>query len=223
MHTTDSRNKLTGWLLLLMAFMTFFFLYNTIYTSTMNYNSEKIHSLFYFTIQTNIMMLFLMVFLSIYILSAERLMKFSVNPNFAATLTTYILITGSIYWAILVPTFYKPGADNTWLFSPSNIWTHTIVPLTGVILLLFVKAVPNKAPVKKKSLLFFIYPVLYSCLGIYLAINGKYMYPMFNPVMLGGWGFVGLSLVVILGIFTGVYYFLLRITANETEGTGYLI
>jgi len=156
-------------------------------------------------------------------LSTGRLMKFGVNSNSAVTLTTYILITGSIYWTILFPTFYKPGADNGWLFSPSNIWTHTIVPLTGIVLLLFVKRVPNKAPIKKKSLLFFIYPVLYSCLGIYLAINGKYMYPMFNPVMLGGWVFVGLSLMVILGIFTGVYYFLLRITANETEGTGYLI
>ncbi|MFW6262507.1 MAG: hypothetical protein ACOC34_00595 [Thermotogota bacterium] len=214
MQSEKQIDKTIAWLLLLMAFMTFFFLFNTIYTSSMNYNSEKIHSLFYFTIQTNIMMLFWMIFLSIFILSTGRLLKFTINPNFAAALTTYILITGSIYWAILVPTFYKPEADNVWLFSPSNIWTHTIVPLSGVVLLWFVKRVPSKTSVKKKSLLFFIYPVLYSGLGIYLAINGKYMYPMFNPVMLGGWGFVGLSLVVILAIFTAVYYFLLKFASK---------
>src|SRR6056297_1141712 len=215
MQSQKNIEKTTGWLLLLMAFMTFFFLFNTIYSSSMNYDSEKIHSLFYFTIQTNIMMLFWMIFLSIFILSNGRLLKFTVNLNFAATLTTYILITGSIFWAVLVPVYTKPGSDNSWLFSPSNIWTHTIVPLTGVALLFFAKSIPTKAEKIKLSVYFFLYPILYSILGISLALQGKYMYPMFNPVMLGSWFFVGLSLVVIMGIFTGVYYFLLRIAAKR--------
>jgi len=215
MQPQKNTEKTTGWLLLLMAFMTFFFLFNTIYSSSMNYDSEKIHSLFYFTIQTNIMMLFWMIFLSIFILSNGRLLKFAINPNFAATLTTYILITGSIFWGVLVPIYTKPGSDNAWLFSPSNIWTHTIVPITGVILLFYVKSLQNKPKKSKLSLYFFLYPVIYSILGITLALNGKYMYPMFNPVMLGNWFFVGLSLVVIMGIFTGVYLFLLKFTVKN--------
>ncbi len=97
MQSQKKTEKTIGWLLLLMAFMTFLFLFNTISDSTMNYDSDKIHSLFYFTIQTNIMMLFWMLFLSIFIFSNGRLLKFAINPNLAATLTTYILITGSIF------------------------------------------------------------------------------------------------------------------------------
>lgn len=214
MQSQKKTEKTIGWLLLLMAFMTFLFLFNTISDSTMNYDSDKIHSLFYFTIQTNIMMLFWMLFLSIFIFSNGRLLKFAINPNLAATLTTYILITGSIFWAVLVPVYTKSGSDNSWLFSPSNIWTHTIVPLTGVVLLFFVKSIPTKPEKTKLSVYFFLYPFLYAILGISLSLNGKYMYPMFNPVMLGSWFFVGLSLLVIMGVFTGVYYFLLRIASN---------
>src|SRR6056297_442136 len=164
MQSQKNIEKTTGWLLLLMAFMTFFFLFNTILASTMNYDSEKIHSLFYFTIQTNIMMLFWMILLSIFILSNGRLLKFSVNPNFAAALTTYILITGSIFWGVLVPVYTKPGSDNAWLFSPSNIWTHTVVPITGIILLFFVKSFSTQPKKIKLSPLFFVYPVIYSLL-----------------------------------------------------------
>jgi len=215
MQAQKNIEKTTGWLLGLMAFMTFLFLFNTISASSMNYDSDKIHSLFYFTIQTNIMMLFWMIFLSIYILSAGCLFKYVVNPNLAAALATYILITGSIFWAVLVPIYTKPGSDNSWLFSPSNIWTHTVVPLTGVVLLFFVRSLPGKPKANRKSVLFYAYPVLYAIGGILLAVNGKYLYPMFNPEMLGSWFFVGLSLVVIMAIFTVVYYFLLKIAAKN--------
>jgi len=215
MNSQIKSNDTTAWLLLLMAFMTFLFLFNTIAASSMNYDSDKIHSLFYFTIQTNIMMLFWMIFLSVYILSKGRLLKFSVNPSLAAALTTYILITGSIFWAVLVPVYIKPGSDNAWLFSPSNVWTHTVVPISGVVLLFFVRAITKKTEKIRLSAYFFLYPALYSILGITLAVNGKYMYPMFNPIMLGSWFFVGLSLIAIMGIFTVVYYFLLRIAAKN--------
>ncbi len=218
MKTEIDKTKIIGWLLLPMAFMTFVFLFNTISASTMNYNSEKIHALLYFTNQTNILMLFWMIFLSLYTLSGEKMMRFSVNPNLTAALTTYILITGIIYWLVLVPTFYKPGGDNSWLFSPFSIWTHSIVPVTGVILLFLVKATPDKAPANKKSLYFFIYPLLYLCLGIYLSTKGKYLYPMFNPELLGGWVFVALSLAAILVIFTGIYFVLLKIVDKTKVG-----
>jgi len=203
--------KITGGLLLIIDFITGFFLTDSIISSSMNYNSESVHSLYYFTIQSNIMVFFWFIFISINLISNKRLFNFALKPNLTAILTTYILITGIIYWVVLVPVFYKPGGNNSWLFTPSNIWLHTLTPLTAVILL-FLSKVTYSGTVPKRHLIFFlIYPIAYIIFGIFNALKGIYLYPMFNPVMLGNWWYVAFCLGVICIIFSILYLLMLRL------------
>jgi hypothetical protein len=97
------------------------------------------------------------------------------------------------------------------MFTPSNIWLHTLTPLTAVVLLFFSRE-HYAGPSPRKQLIYFaIYPVLYLIFGLCNALNGIYLYPMFNPKMLGNWGFVGLSLAAIFLIFSAIYLLILRL------------
>jgi len=204
-------HRATAGFLLIIAFMTGFFLTKSIIVSSMNYNSERAHSLYYFTIQSNIIVFFWFIFAGINLLSNQRIFKFALKPNFTAISTTYILITGIIYWGVLVPIFFKPGGGSDWLFTPSNIWLHTITPVAAVILLFLSKQLYEGPAPKRHFITFAVYPVLYLIFGLYNAFNGLYLYPMFNPEMLGNWGFVLLSLGAIFLVFSVFYLLLLKL------------
>jgi len=208
-NKTSNEQFFLGLFLLIITITSSMFLINRILFSDMSYDSDSISIMSYFTIQTNIISTIWMLFLSLYVLTGKKVFQISANRNLAAAVTTYILVTGIIYWEVLVPVFYKPG--ETWLFSISNIWMHTFVPAISVVMLLYVQrfAADKSEKPKKKLGLFFIYPIVYIIFSIIHSINGKYLYPMFNPNAVGGWGGVAICLIAMCFIFTLLYLALL--------------
>ncbi|MBN2878864.1 MAG: Pr6Pr family membrane protein [Clostridia bacterium] len=208
-NQSNTEQLFTGLFLLILAITSSMFLINRILFSEMSYDSDSINILSYFTIQTNIISTIWMLVLSLHALTGSKIYKISTNINLAAAVTTYILVAGIIYWAVLVPVFYKPG--ETWLFSVSNIWMHTFVPAISVVMLFYAKrlALDEAKKTKRKLVLFFIYPILYIIFSIVHSINGKYLYPMFNPNAVGGWLGVAVCLIVMCFIFTLLYLALL--------------
>jgi len=215
MQKLSEKNHYIGLLLLIISAMSFLILADSILSSGGGLSAERIPALSYFTIQSNIITLTWFICLVFYLFSNERLLKTAVHPNVTAIVTTYILVTGVIYWLVLVPIFFEAGADNSWLFTPKNIWNHTLTPFTSIVMFFFARE-NNPVPKPKPRLpLFFLYPAFYIAFGLYYALNGQYLYPMFNPELLGGWLFVGLSLLVIVLLFTILYLFMLKIFKNN--------
>ena len=203
----EKEKKFIGLFLLILSLTSCLFVVSQIITSTMNYESKRAHILSYFTIQSNILIIVWMMALTLFILTNKKTYRFSMNINLASAFTTYISVTGLVYWAILVPIFYAPGV--TWLFSPSNIWMHTFSPVISLILLNYVKSYKDDKKIKPRLALFFIYPVLYIIFAVANAVNGIYLYPMFNPDYLSGWIGVAGCMLAMAAIFTGLYLVLL--------------
>ncbi len=145
---------------LLVSITTIIFLVHTIIEASMNYNSREAHILSYFTIQSNIIIAAWLLAVSIFIISDKKLIKWSVNINLSSTLTTYILVTGVIYWAVLVPV-YISTADSSWLFSSSNIWLHTTTPIVALLMHNYIKLINDNTNPKLK-LAFFTYIRFYT-------------------------------------------------------------
>ncbi len=207
MFKPDSEELFAGLLMLIITLASVMFIINRVFIADMSYDTDSINIMSYFTIETNIISTAWMLSLSAYTLTGRKMFKVSTDVSLAASITTYILVTGIVYWTVLVPIFYKPG--ETWLFSISNIWMHSFVPLSSLIMFYYVRQ-KNKAESPQRRLwFFFIYPILYIALSIVYAINGKYLYPMFNPNAVGGWAGVAVCLTIMCAIFTLLYLALL--------------
>lgn len=200
--------KLLAVMLMLAALTTAVFLVHSIVDSSMNYESGRVHVINYFTIQSNILLFFWLAALSLYMLLGAKVFKWAMSIHLSTIVTTYILVTGIIYWAILVPMFARPG-EGAWMFSSSNIWLHTTTPVIAFLIQRYIKLLSGKIRPKLKLGYFYIYPILYIAMALVYASKGTYLYPMFNTELLG-WAGVGISLAVIAVIFTGIYALLLR-------------
>lgn len=206
--SSDKLNKkYLGIALLVITLISSLFIIRTIIDSTMNYNSQRAHILSYFTIQSNILVVLWSFGLSLYMLTGKKLYKFTVNINLSASMTTYILATGLVYWLVLVPMMYKPGA--TWFFSTSNIYLHTFTTVIAVIIFTYLKTLAVSDKTKPRLYMFYLYPLLYVIFAIANSLNNVYLYPIFNPNIVGGWIGVAICVVIICVIFTGIYLFLL--------------
>lgn len=203
-----SKNNSLAISTLLVSLITLWFLANSIISSTMNYDSSKVHSLSYYTIQSNIIVFIWLLALAIYFFSNNSFFKKATNINISATITTYILVTGIIYWLVLVPIYFEPG-ESSWLFTFSNIWLHTITPIYSLFILLLIRYNNKEVKAKLNLLTFFIYPIMYIIYAMINAINEVYFYPMFNPKLLGSWFGVAICIIVIAAIFTALYSILL--------------
>ena len=209
-QSSKSINKeqmFAGLFMLVITLTSVMFIINRVFLSDMSYDSDSISIWSYFTIQTNIISTIWMFALSLYALTGRKIFKTSTNVSLSASITTYILVTGIVYWAVLVPVFYKPGV--TWLFSMSNIWMHTFVPLSALAMFYYTKHLCKEREIQRRLWFFYIYPILYIALSVVYALNGKYLYPMFNPNAVGGWTGVVISLVIMCVIFTLLYLALL--------------
>jgi len=147
---------------------------------------------------------------SLNMMTTSNIFKSVVNIRISAMFTTYILVTGTIYWVILVPIFSADPNNLSWLFSASNIWLHTTTPVIALLMHNYIKSFSGENKPAFNIAFFFIYPALYVIMAILFAVKGIYLYPMFNPNMMGGWVGVAFGLLAILAAFTGVYVFLLR-------------
>jgi len=157
----------------------------------------------FYTIQTNI---FVCVWYGFLILNLARDINRFPGQVLTLAITIYILITGIVYWAVLIPML---GAQPA-LFRFRNIWTHTVTPLF-TLLCFFVYSKKERISFQKAPYVF-IYPFLYlvfSYLFVF-TVYGKYPYPFLNPEIMGGFVPVAASCLLIsllfLGLFTGLRY-----------------
>jgi len=200
--------KLLGYMLILAAITTLVFVIHVQVNASMNYESWRAPTLSYFTIQSNIIIVMWLIFLSGYMITGSKAFAWCANINLTSAITTYILVTGVIYWGVLTPMLWS-SAENTWLFSSSNIWLHTTTPIITVFMHSYTKQLNERNDIKASFLLFYIYPALYMIMAMNYALKGVYLYPIFNPEIMGGWIGVAICILIMLIVFTGLYLLLL--------------
>lgn len=127
----------------------------------------------YFTILSNVLAMILFLFFGL--TTGKRIEHRKKLDTLRAAVTTYMAITGIIYWTILVK---NPGAPAAYPWI--TITAHGIMPIAVVIEWLLL---PPIAKIKlKKAFLFLLFPVLFV---IYTEIRGPLVnwYPYFflNP------------------------------------------
>jgi len=208
--------KLLGYMLILAAITTLIFVAHVQVKSSMNYESWRAPTLSYFTVQSNIIIVVWLVILSTYMITGKRALAWCTNINLSSALTTYILVTGIIYWGVLTPMLWN-SSDNSWLFSASNIWMHTTTPIITVLMHGYTKQLKEQENTKANFIYFYIYPALYMIMAMGYAIKGVYLYPIFNPEIMGGWLAIAVCIFVMLIVFTGLYMMLLGIKKNKIQ------
>lgn len=214
--SVSREKKLIGYMLILAAITTLIFVAHVQIKSSMNYESWRAPTLSYFTVQSNIIIAAWLLALSAYMISSGKTFAWCTNINFTSAITTYILVTGIIYWAVLTPMLWK-DAESTWLFSASNIWMHTTTPILTLILHSYTKAVTEQQKAKPNYIYFYIYPALYMIMAMSFAAKGVYLYPIFNPEIMGGYLGVAICILVMLVVFTGLYLLLLGVKKKKLK------
>ncbi|MBT3318316.1 MAG: hypothetical protein HN948_06905 [Clostridia bacterium] len=196
MEKVSSRQIWFAAVCFVMFAVTVYFLLEAMDVFSGEYDKEMLPVIVYYTIQTNIFAAVWMLYLALEAL-ISKMPRLSTLLSMFVTL--YLTITCVVYWAMLVPML---GFDAK-LFSLSNIWMHTAVPVFAVAVFFFVL---RGARIGKRQLgLIIVYPLLYLVMAYVLrSTTGAYVYPFFNPVaMRGGFG-VALSLFVIAALFIGL-------------------
>lgn len=201
-------------LLIATAVITLFYVFeNYKKESGMDYQG-KLSRFSYFTIQSNIIaaIWYIMLFTGMFLKSSAR--SFMHSKSMSLAVTDYITITGVIYWAVLVP--INKGA--AFLFTPSNIWLHTITPVASWIFYIFL--VPKEKVKKrffkdKKTWLLMIYPLVYMFYAIYKGVTiGNYIYPFLSPKFMGGVLGVIVAIISIAMFFLFVAFVLNKIKSH---------
>lgn len=148
----------------------------------------------FYTIQTNVFACIWYGFILLnLILNKER----RLNQILALSITIYILITGIVYWIVLVPMLGAAPA----LFLFRNIWTHAITPL--FTLFCFFGYARKNNITRRHTTVILIYPLSYLIFSYAFVypIYGKYPYPFFNPEIMGSITSVILACAGILLVF----------------------
>lgn len=153
----------------------------------------------FYTIQTN---LFVCIWYGFILVNLLFKKENRLNQVVALSLTVYILVTGVIYWAVLVPMLGAAPA----LFLFRNIWTHAITPLFTLLCFIYYS---GKEKIPRRHVPFMLsYPFLYlifSYTYVY-PIYWKYPYPFLNPDIMGGLTAVIIACIVIVAIFLAAAY-----------------
>lgn len=175
----------------------------------------KLPRIVFYTIQTNIFVCGWFLYLLV-----KRFFKKLPDTHQAISMaiTLYILVTGLVYWAVLVPML---KAD-PFLFSLSNIWMHTITPLFTFLCFM---NLTRKNPINFIHIIVaMIYPSLYfiSTFRIY-DIHGKYPYPFLNPEIMGGAFFVILACILVLVLFIGLGWALKKVYDKRLHNAHYFL
>lgn len=187
-ETNDWSNyhqKTISALLLIFVTSTVYTILRSIFFTTSDFAIAQAPVVFYFTIQANILICIWLSCIIINIISGGKKFKFVMSINLAAALTSYSAVNALIFWFVMVP-LYALSADMP-IFSPQNIWMHTTTPFIAAVVLNYVFNENEKPLFKTKLILSMIYPFLYVIFAGILALNGIYLYPMFDPSLVGGW------------------------------------
>ena len=161
----------------------------------------------FYTIQTNIFVCIWYGFI-LYGLLMGKARK--LNQILSLSITVYIIVTGLVYWAVLIPMLGAPEA----LFRFRNIWTHAITPLFTIYCFMHYSR-PQRISASGIPLTF-IYPLAYLAFSYLFvhAVFGRYPYPFLNPSIMGGPLGIVAACAGMLIIFIGTA-FLLRYIHNR--------
>ena len=155
----------------------------------------------FYTIQTN---LFVCIWYGFILVNLFFKKERRLNQVVALSVTVYILVTGLIYWTVLVPMLGAAPA----LFLFRNIWTHAITPVFTVFC--FINYTRRDKITRKQIPYMLAYPLFYLIFsyGFVYPVYGKYPYPFLNPDIMGGLVPVLLSCIAIVGIFLAMAFIL---------------
>lgn len=180
-------------------------------------NARNASIIFYFTIQSNVMVLIFFTFSLYHTYQSrnETIIEWDYAPLWRGFITFIISITGVVFAIILAPILSRLPAEELGEFavSPSglknfcSVLLHYYIP-AAVIADWFFFAKKGQYTFKT-TLRWFGYPLLY-ILMVYIRApfvsDGftKYLYPFFNPNTMGVW--LVPFILLLWGFFTGVAY-----------------
>ncbi len=139
----------------------------------------RFNILSYFTVQSNIFVIFYLITLSLAVFGVKRAQKIAFNPITGALVTTYILLTGAIYCCGIplgmTPPFKWDNPTHS-MSSFIQVFHHMIIPPFMFVLWLF--PITNQKITYKKAWLFGLYPLAYSLFSI---VRGAFSNPTYYP------------------------------------------
>lgn len=138
--------------------------------------------LYMFTNQSNIFVDVFLILFATGTFGSRKLSSITRNDKLRAGITLYILITGIIYCAVLLPfqqaTF--PWEKGIWFSNVFNVWQHMITPALFTAFW-FVAIDGRKIPVAKTAVLYLAYPLIYFVFSVIRGkITGFYPYPFLS-------------------------------------------
>ncbi|MCR5522305.1 MAG: Pr6Pr family membrane protein [Clostridia bacterium] len=154
------------------------------------YDYGRLNFFSYFTIQSNVFVIFYLAVKSFALLGSKRCEKMIYNSALGAFATTYIIVTGVVFSGGVVIKLTPPFLWDTPVHSMSaftQIFHHMIIP--PFVLLLWLLQKDGKYLSYRKLPLFGIYPAVYS---LFSVLRGKlsnphfYAYPFYNPEFVYG-------------------------------------
>ncbi len=162
---------------------------------------SAIKLLFYFTVQTNVIVF---VYFLILILGKD---KGKFHEMFGGVLI-YIFITMSIF-IIFLQRIYHP----TGFRAAGNIFSHYITPL--LVIIYYVKQRENFQFKTEYIKLWIIYPLAYMIVVIIFgSITGDFLYPFFQIDTVGILGIM-ISIISLVGFFLGLSFLLVKMVSKE--------
>ena len=102
------------------------------------------------------------------------------------------------------------------LFAATNVWMHTVTP---VVVPIVFALMPKAKEIPSRSILFMLlYPFFYTVYAYILhKAMGVYVYPFYNPSVMGSWQLILITLVLIAGVFVGFGFLYRRIWNRRSE------
>lgn len=179
--------------------------------ATLN-NISGLNFLAYFTILSN---LFAGLWLLLYAISrlfSPKLLEKVTNKTLQGAITTYVALTGFVYWGLLV-WFIDFYPKELWMFNVIDVYNHLIMPLFMVILWLF--PLNNREVRFKSTYIYMIFPLTYFVVSMIRGYYIKwYAYPFLNASELWTTLFEGdynavianILMIVCIVLFIGLFF-----------------
>lgn len=161
------------------------------------FDLELLPTPFYFTTQSNI---FVTLWLFYIVLSEIIPQLPKAKPVLGLMVSCYISVTCIVYWLVLVPMLAFVPA----LFTPQNIWMHTVTSI--FVPAMFLLGFTEGKKIKPGGVfLVLVYPICYIVFAYVVhAFTGKYAYPFLNPQAMGNSFVFVITLVLIAGLILGL-------------------